>query len=473
MSNIRAFIKDSAWAVGSQTISMVTGVVMSFILPKFITVESFGYWHLFLLYAGYVGVLHFGYGDGIYLKLGGQYFEKIDKDYWFPQIQLVSIIQLVMGLLVALFAYFTMSDEPTRQSIFYFLAVYVVIDNIYKLLSFVLMATDKMAFYSKTVIIDKSLMFVSIILILFFIKNINVLVIVGAYVLSHLVVLVTTLRKFPGLFMRMGIVSKTVTLGALGVCSSGIVLTLSNIMSTLITGSCRMLVERFWDIEAFAQLSFAIVVSSFLLIFISQISYVLFPFLRRLPEESQGKVLDKLTFLLTGSSIYLFIAVFLLYVFVYFWLPEYHQALGFLILLSPICFYDLRTNLIFNTYYKNLNRIRLLLVINVVTVIIAVVMSIIAISFNSMNLIALAILVSLAFKASVMQLWLYKYYNLKASGLFYFDLVFAALMFVSYSLYGFYGSLACYFVLIVILSILYGKKLYCNLQQIMEIVKKR
>lgn len=473
MSNIRAFLKDSAWAVGSQTISMVTGVVMSFILPKFITVEAFGYWHLFLLYAGYVGVLHFGYGDGIYLKLGGQYFEKIDKDYWFPQIQLVSIIQLVMGLLVALFAYFTMSDEPARQSIFYFLAVYVVIDNVYKLLSFVLMATDKMAFYSKTVIIDKSLMFVSIILILFFIENINVLVIVGAYVLSHLVVLVTTIRKFPGLFKRMGIVSKTVTVGALGVCSSGIVLTLSNIMSTLITGSCRMLVERFWDIEVFAQLSFAIIVSSFLLIFISQISYVLFPFLRRLPEESQGKVLDKLTFLLTGSSIYLYIAVFFLYVFVYYWLPEYHQALGFLILLSPICFYDLRTNLIFNTYYKNLNKIRLLLIINIVTVIIAVVMSMVAISLNSMNLIALAILVSLAFKASVMQLWLYKYYNLKVCGLFYFDLVFAALMFVSYSLYGFYGSLVCYFVLIVILSILYGKNMYCNLRQIMEIVKKR
>ena len=220
MNNVRAFLKDSSWAIGSQAISMVTGVVMSFILPKFISVEAFGYWHLFLLYAGYVGILHFGYGDGIYLRIGGQYFDKIERDYWYPQIQIVTLFQFVMGMLVALFAYIFIKDDPTRQWIFYFLAIYVVIDNIYKLLSFVLMATDKMAYYSKTVIIDKVLMFISIVLILLCIKNINVLVIVGAYVLSHLVVLITTINRFPQLFSIKPQFKKDVTVGILCVFSS-------------------------------------------------------------------------------------------------------------------------------------------------------------------------------------------------------------------------------------------------------------
>lgn len=472
MNNVRAFLKDSSWAIGSQAISMVTGVVMSFVLPKFISVEAFGYWHLFLLYAGYVGILHFGYGDGIYLRIGGLYFDKIEKDYWYPQIQIVTLFQFVMGMLVALFAYFFIKDDPTRQWIFYFLAIYVVIDNIYKLLSFVLMATDKMAFYSKTVIIDKVLMFISIVLILLCIKNINVLLIVGAYVLSHLVVLITTIKKYPKLFKIKPQFKKGTIVGIIGVCSSGIVLTFSNIMSTFITGSCRMIVERFWDIEVFAQLSFAIVVSSFLLIFISQISYVLFPFLRRLPEQSQGKVLERLTFLLTGASIYLFVFVFLLYAFVYYWLPEYHQALGYLILLSPICFYDLRTNLLFNTYFKNLNKIKLLLIINCSTVAVATLMSLVAIYFNSMSLISLAILVSLVFKASIMQLWLYKHYGIKQDSIFFYDLLFTASMFISYSLYGLIGSIICYIVLIIVLTLLSRKKMFDNIHQMMEIVKR-
>ena len=88
-----SIFKDSFWAVISQAISMLAGVVMSLILPKFMTVEDFGFWQLFLLYASYVGLLHLGAGDGIYLNLGGKYFNTINKTELYPQIQLISFLR--------------------------------------------------------------------------------------------------------------------------------------------------------------------------------------------------------------------------------------------------------------------------------------------------------------------------------------------------------------------------------------------
>ena len=99
MSTFRNFIKDSCWTIGGQCVSLLTSIIVSFILPKFISVEQFGYWQYFLLWTSYVGVLHFGYGDGIYLKLGGQYWNSIDRQKWIPQIQFVFISQIFLALM--------------------------------------------------------------------------------------------------------------------------------------------------------------------------------------------------------------------------------------------------------------------------------------------------------------------------------------------------------------------------------------
>lgn len=46
--------------------------LLVFLIPRLVTVEQFGYWRLFLLYAGYVGFLHFGLPDGALLRWAGR-----------------------------------------------------------------------------------------------------------------------------------------------------------------------------------------------------------------------------------------------------------------------------------------------------------------------------------------------------------------------------------------------------------------
>ena len=46
-------------------------------LPKYLSIETYAGLKTFLLYTSYVGILHFGYVDGIYIRYGGKEKEEL------------------------------------------------------------------------------------------------------------------------------------------------------------------------------------------------------------------------------------------------------------------------------------------------------------------------------------------------------------------------------------------------------------
>jgi O-antigen/teichoic acid export membrane protein len=61
-------------------LASVFNVALVFIVPKLTTVENYGYWRLFLLYASYAGVLHLGMVDGALLKWAGRSLPEIQEE---------------------------------------------------------------------------------------------------------------------------------------------------------------------------------------------------------------------------------------------------------------------------------------------------------------------------------------------------------------------------------------------------------
>ena len=51
---------------------LVLNVLTSFLLPKFLSVDSYAQIKTFQLYIGYAGLLHLGYVDGMYVRNGGK-----------------------------------------------------------------------------------------------------------------------------------------------------------------------------------------------------------------------------------------------------------------------------------------------------------------------------------------------------------------------------------------------------------------
>ena len=91
--------KNLIFSVVAQIISVITSFVLGFVVPKFIDEYQYSYWQTYMLYVGYVGVLHFGLLDGIVLRYSQYDYNDLDK----PRIR--SQFQLLLGLLVSLIVF--------------------------------------------------------------------------------------------------------------------------------------------------------------------------------------------------------------------------------------------------------------------------------------------------------------------------------------------------------------------------------
>jgi O-antigen/teichoic acid export membrane protein len=75
-SRFSALARDVATMSGGTALAAVFNTLMVFLIPRLVSVEDFGYWRLFLLYAGYAGFLHLGFADGALLRWAGRPLEE-------------------------------------------------------------------------------------------------------------------------------------------------------------------------------------------------------------------------------------------------------------------------------------------------------------------------------------------------------------------------------------------------------------
>ena len=78
-------------SVLAQFISVVTSFILGFIVPKFIDEYQYAYWQLYVLYAGYVGLLHFGLLDGLVLRYSQYDYNELDKPLVRSQVRILFI----------------------------------------------------------------------------------------------------------------------------------------------------------------------------------------------------------------------------------------------------------------------------------------------------------------------------------------------------------------------------------------------
>ncbi|MCK4240570.1 MAG: hypothetical protein KAX30_03035, partial [Candidatus Atribacteria bacterium] len=63
--------EDIIKILSSNLIRLIVGIVSGLLIPKFLGIENYAIYKTFGLYVGYVGILHFGFVDGLYIKYGG------------------------------------------------------------------------------------------------------------------------------------------------------------------------------------------------------------------------------------------------------------------------------------------------------------------------------------------------------------------------------------------------------------------
>lgn len=264
----------------ANAINVLFSLATNFLLPKYLSVESYAGIKEFQLYVSYVGLFHFGFVDGIYLKYGGKTLGKtVDKSFA-TDLSTMTVFQLVISC-VTLFIAVILKDK-----ILVFFALSILPQNMGNYFKFLYQATGEFTLYGKAMNLSTISTFVLNMFLLFVVKTDDIVWYVLGYVVLYFGVWIVLEAYFRGKHtIEKGNLFLTNVL--LDNVKSGFLLTLGNLSSIFLTSMDRWFVKGFMDTLAFAQYSFAVSVENFLNLAITPVTTTLYNYFCR-EERTQA-----------------------------------------------------------------------------------------------------------------------------------------------------------------------------------------
>ncbi|MGB4407769.1 MAG: hypothetical protein WBI82_12980 [Sphaerochaeta sp.] len=427
-SKVAGFLHKVAYTVSANFISTIISISLGFIVPKVLGVEEYSYWQLYIFYVSYTGFFQMGWADGMYLRYGGKYYNELDLPRMHSQYWLQMCFDVFVFLGFAIFALFFSKDENT-QLILILTGFNCILLHPRAILQYLLQSTGRVKEFARNKIIERVLYGV---LILFF-------VVAGYWKYQYMLI--------------ADIVAKTVTLIAISITCRDIVfskgikysialkeawdnisvgskLMLANIAGMLIIGVVRFSIERTWDITTFGKVSFSLSISSYVLMFISAVSIVIFPIIKRSNQEKLPLIYDTLGGLLSSVMIAFLISYYPIKIILSLWLPNYVDAINYFSILFPICLFEARNSLLINTYLKALRKENMMFWLNGFSVCLSIMLTVITVFWlKNLTLTIVSIVVLLAFRCFISDAYLQRNMKMKYSNEVIWDIV-GTMMFI-------------------------------------------
>ena len=419
---MRKIVKDISYSVLTNGTITTINVIAMLILPKILNVENYGYYQFFTFLCSYVGVLNFGWADGFYLRYCGTSYDQYDRKLLNGQIKIYLLFQIFWALIVSVCA--NEQELSDKRTIYFVVAIIIIIANISTLLSYILQASNRIKEYSLSSIsgnVVKLVLFLAFI----FIGKRKYLFYIFAYLAGNMVTLTVQLIFCRDIIFNIQIGKSKFVPQQIKETKANIIvgskIAIAVIANTLIVGIARYFVELKWSIEAFAKISLTLAVSNLLMTFINAVSLVLLPRLRQIKEETALKLYKKLdvgiVIILSGSMLLYYPS----YLIISCWLPQYKESLSYMAILFPISIFEGKNSLLLSTYLKLFRKERRIMQINIVTMVLSLLFSAVSVFIlESINLTILVILFVIIFRCVVLELFISKELSIKVS-----DTVFA------------------------------------------------
>lgn len=395
---VSVLIKNFSYTVSSNLLTLIVSTLVVLIVPKIIGVEDYGYWQLYIFYTSYVGFLHFGWNDGIYLRYGGEEYKDLDKKLFFSQFFMFLALQLMIGLIVFILTYIFINDS-NRLFVCQMTAITLIITNTRYMLLYILQATNRIESYARVTIFDRCIYVIFVVcLITMGFREYKLMIIADmagkglSFVWAIYYCKDIVIRKVADFYFNIHETLLNISVGSK--------LMLSNIASKLVVGTVRLGIERTWDIETFGRISLTLSISNMVMLFINAVGIVIFPVLRRTDEKKLPEIYVTMRDVLMIISLGVLIIYYPLKFVLCLWLPEYAESLRYMAILFPLVVFEGKISLLINTYLKVLRKERLILFINIITVIASIFLTLFTtLTIKNLNIAVFSIVVLLAFRS--------------------------------------------------------------------------
>lgn len=413
-SKVISFVKNFSYTVISNLFSLITSTILIVIIPRFVSIEDYGYWQLYIFYSSFISYMSLGLTDGAYLRYGGREYKDLYKPIFVSQYWFLVVFSIVMNFSITVI-YGLNSMDPNKSVVVFLACLTGVIIVPMSLLTFMLQATNRIKEYSITTIFQRVIYILLVILLL----------ITGGDKFEY-IILSDLLSKLISL-CYICLICRELVFGKLESLkvstqeiwvniSVGSKLLFANLASLLIIGIVRYCIENRWGIEIFGKVSLAISISNMLMLFINAIGIVLFPTLRRTSEHRLPDIYKQMKTFISVPLIGILIIYYPVSAIISLWLPHYSDSLIYMALLFPMCIYESKMAMLINTYLKTLRKEKVMLIINLITVVMSLILTYINVFIlNNLSLTVLTITVLFMIRSIIAELYIGRILNIEVS----------------------------------------------------------
>lgn len=320
----------------------IIGLLTGLIIPALLPLDSYSDIKTYMLYVSYIGLLHFGFIDGMYIKYGGKDIKEIDKNILKGEHNIFLAIEMVMTLVII------MISILMKNKIILLLAISIIPTNIVSFHNLFYQSTGQFKKFAFSSYLYSAIYLILNIILLFFVKSKNYV----PYCIAGIIA-----NTITGVYLEYNFVKKNLHLKSVYMKSQlnnikvGIIILFANLSLVLFYGIDRWFVKIFYDNKVFAYYSFAISLLTLINIFINAISIIFYNYLAK-DEDKEKLVLLKRYFVILGglaSGLY-----FVLAIIVRMFMPKYIASLSII----AISFSAYPYLIILNTLYLNLYKAR-------------------------------------------------------------------------------------------------------------------
>lgn len=353
---------NAARSMAAHMLTLGVSLLTIVILPSVASVETFGYWSLYILLTSFVYLLSFGLNDGILLRLGGGRFEEIDWPLLWRFLATLGVVTISMAILFYMVsARFSFLSPVMTLGVA--LSIPVLVLNSFFL--YILLASHRIGQYTRSIVVGRVVFICLFLGLLALGPAIGSLIIIDlAAKATSLIYVVWSCRQIFG-GRRIRVSGRVFRKELLQTASGGLTLMIAGLTAGATMGAVRLVVQAEWGIAVFAGLSLALSAANLLTSFLQAGAAVIFPWLRSI-DSSQIRLLHgKMHRLMTIMSMVVLVCFFPMRWVISSAFPEYVESVEFLFVVFPVVIYQARVALLVTPFLNALSKVRTLLWVNV------------------------------------------------------------------------------------------------------------
>ncbi len=376
---MRKVVSNLSYSFVANLVTMLVSVLIVLLIPKFWGELAYGYFQLYLFYISYVGFFHLGWIDGIYLRIGGQKYDKLNQSVYAAQFRLLFCIVVLVALTIGLFSAQLIQDGDKLFVVLMTcicLALYLPITYI----NYIFQSTNRIQEYAK-IILSEKIVFVAVIIGILVSGRMEYRWLIYADLAGKLVSFVISLYYARDLVFAKAAGAVTAVREMLLNISIGCKLMIANVASMLIIGIVRFAIEGKWGVATFGKVSLALSVSNLFITFVTAVSVVIFPLLKQMDDNKKIDIYNLIRHLLMPCLMLLLCFYYPAQLILGYLLPAYQESLLYLGIMMPVCIFECKMAVLINTYLKVLRKEKQILFVNVFVVVLSFLMTLLTVHY--------------------------------------------------------------------------------------------